>query len=299
MKTIKDLGRAKKIQSPGKYDDISDEDLGRALKIKYPGEYDDFVDTAITMRGSQSLGRRNNTQNLEERGMELWQKTDGEMGKFVAWWRGRKIDAKNQVIVKAITQFKLLAEQADLQANRVIKEIEREAELRLFLQRHHYEIEQLKIFTRLAQKAEAQGMTLETAQEAILAEMQTELKIKEMTAKNNLEIERENLQFERKEKEAEAEQRRKIELRDKEFQTEVDLANEKLRLAIIVDHLTKQQVVTLLQDLIDQQYIKIAEMKEDPKIPASAKAEIEQSRLRIIQMFMEQQNETQRKALGG
>jgi hypothetical protein len=52
MPTVIDLGKAKKLQKPGAFDDISDADLGRSIKLKFsqdnPGAtstpYDDFVD---------------------------------------------------------------------------------------------------------------------------------------------------------------------------------------------------------------------------------------------------------------
>ena len=40
MATIKDLGRKKKKEYPGEFDDLTDEELGYQLKVNNPGKYD-------------------------------------------------------------------------------------------------------------------------------------------------------------------------------------------------------------------------------------------------------------------
>ncbi len=45
MPTVVDLGRAKKQQRPGVYDDVDDAALGLAVQKKFPRQYDDFLPT--------------------------------------------------------------------------------------------------------------------------------------------------------------------------------------------------------------------------------------------------------------
>ena len=44
METVLDLGKAKKLEYPGEFDDLSDLELGQQLKANNPGKYDKYAD---------------------------------------------------------------------------------------------------------------------------------------------------------------------------------------------------------------------------------------------------------------
>lgn len=309
MATVSDLGKKLKAKHPQKFGHLTDADAGRQAKAEYPEHYGHYEDDGLAVTSyqgitpfytpqPQSTGLIGTDQNIERKIQKLWDKHDSQMGTFVGWWRRHKVEAQNRYLTQANEQQRLLIEQAMMITEAVIKGRKTEQEFQLFLANNHYQIVQLQVWGMLLVEAAKEGLSVAALEEKRLSEHYAQIRNQEEALKQQ----GEQASYDRKiEADREAQRLASLTYTQKtttDTDNEVRLAYEKLKFQIIAEHLTQQQVIDFIQDLIDQQFIKIAQTAEDSKIPTSAKQNITESRMRIIQMYMEQQNETQQRILG-
>lgn len=331
MKTLKELGQKAKRAEPDEYGHLSDEEAGRRAKRDYYPLYEDYEETALVRRRQLTDIRRHEHLQMAT---ELVRYFDPNEGIFSAWMtryqnakRSNTLDTYLPVSLKLIEHGALL-EQAAFDSEK------RYQEYIAFIENNAIQLKLFREHLKLAKKAARKGFTIEGLEKYNLleAEIKGRLRVIETEYRERLKYEKEMalihqdnarneqryktsaelyLEMCRRERE-ETEHRRRLEAIELEHQrkmeglqrqlqiesdNEIKLAQEQLRLQIISKHLTEQQKIAFVQDLIDQQYKFIAETQADRTLTAEAKRSIIESRQRIIQMFMEQQNEAQRKIL--
>jgi hypothetical protein len=281
-KKITDIGREFRQRNP-KYSDLTDEQAGQMVIAARPEIYKPVLTKTVS-----SLELIN--PQLENKIQALIHRHDSNMGVFVSWWRKRKTRGQNEYLDEAGKQHELLITQAVRLSIEIIEGRKREVEFVTFIAQHRHAIAELHANGKMIIAAANVGMYPNEYSSWNRFASEYRLKMKEAAAAHERDMEK---------------QRQESLLRTQEktaaaqivTDNEIIMAQEELKLAIIADNLNGQQIMVLIQDLIDDQYIKIAKMWDDKSIPASAKPQIAHSRERMIKMFMKQQDETQNRLL--
>ncbi|CAN5361215.1 hypothetical protein BH10ACI1_BH10ACI1_02730 [soil metagenome] len=295
MKTIKDLGKLIKEKYP-EYGDMPDEEVGRLMKDRFPDAYNDFEDTGLSVSSNQLQVNISNAidRTAHEHVDFLRNKLKPNNGWFSSWLQTTRSQRNIRLLdVLAANEIAIIQHGAILERAARLQQQER-LEYEIYIKEHESTLMALEARRFLFIKATEMGLSVEDYSEHRKAELAVDLEIRKYMATEGME----KLAAIHKEKELSNirinEHREKAQI---DFQNEVGMAQEELRLQIIADHLTHHQQITLIQDLIDDQYIKIDAVRTSKIIPEGAKPEIIESRMRIIEMFMRHQNETQTKIL--
>lgn len=302
MKTVSDLGKKLKAKHPHKFGHLSDAEAGRLAKQEFPGAYTDYIDEALAIRGTQSIVAEPRitalaNSDLERKVAFIWNQHVPGMWNVISWYRRKKMGSQNLTLQTGYTQIQLLFGQVNAITEQVINQIKSEKQLELFIRDHHYKLMEVAKAMELLQQATDAGLTIDNYQEMRLLEYETNIRTAGEKAMAQIHVWREERLAELRKKEKDDEHRRKIDALDKEVDREIKLAQEQLRLEIIARHLTNQQQMSYIQDLIDQEYITIAEIQDNPKLPEGAKQNIINSRMRMVEMLMKQQDEAQARVL--
>lgn len=298
MRTVADLGRAYKLKKAPRLNHLSDEDAGRQLKSEYPGKYTQYQDVGIAVRNSAEMTTTVPLQlinyDLENKIQTLIDRHNPHMGIFVSWWRKKKVQGQNNYLEESLKQQDMMVTNVVRVAREIIEGRRREAELQSYLTQNQYWVLELQARGKLLVEATAVGMNVDDYSDWNRFEKEFQLREKALQDDH----------YRKLQSDAEAQRLASLTYTQRanvDTDNEVKLAYEKLRFQIIAERLTDQQIIGFIQDMIDDQFIKIAQVEESAAkrlIPVSAKDNIVQSRQRIIQMYMEQQNETQHKILG-
>jgi hypothetical protein len=226
-------------------------------------------------------------------------------GRIASWWEGRKSKSRSNLLIALNEEQRLVIEQAAMLERAAINDKKRRAEFQTFIAQHTVLFIELKAKAKVIKKAAKRGLDFEsqiavrsqelldeseTKKQATLLSLQIQNDSRLDLIKHEQSIEKEKLASELKLKEY----KEKAEI---DLKKEVQEAEERLKFDIVGEHLTRQHVVAELQNLIEIQYVKIAEIEDSTTIPTSAKQNMIDSRLRIIKMFEKQQDEAQKAAL--
>jgi hypothetical protein len=213
-------------------------------------------------------------------------------GKFSTWLQITR-SQRNTRLIEVLTENELAVIEHGAVIEKAVREKEKsELEYLRFLQEHRYELMELQTKEYLLQEATRNFLPLEDYVEVRKEELLTDLRIKEYLATDGRVSSVEKLKQESEIKLNEHRVKADI---DHEY--EVRDAQERLRLEIIARHLTNQQKISFIQDLVDEQFIKIEETRASTLIPEGAKQNMIDSRMRIVQMYERQQDEAQKAAL--
>jgi hypothetical protein len=259
MSTVSDLGKKAKKKYP-EFRHLSDADAGRAFKQRYPGAYDHYTEEALVPYGQHSLEI---SPRLEQNIQHIWDEHVPGMWRIITYFKRKRTETENNNILAGNTQLQRLLDRAIMTTNHVALREKTIAELQLFITQNQYKLFLIAQDKMLVDEAVKFGLTLDNNQERIMLDFDANRRVNEERAKTNIQIMREERLYDLREKEKESEHRRMMEKLDKELQREITMAEAEIRLAILGNNMTHdRQQVFILQELIDQQYRKMDEIKK-------------------------------------
>lgn len=296
MKSIKDLGALVKRKYPGKYDDLADEKIGVLIKKKYPDSYLDFFD--------------DDTFNKVTDLMKFY---DPNKGRLSSWWQRGKSESRARLLTVLNEEQRLVIEQGAILQDAVLEGKRKMVDFEMFLANHQFALFQMKANAQLIEDALAQGYTSENWQQVKLNREAGDLSNKNLTHNVSETIRYEGAQTDNqiklqdnqygwelklgKELPSETDNEIKLaaalsqirmqEAREGEaakLNNEIAKMQEEVRLAMIADSLNGYQKRVLIQELLDQVYKQIEEIRFSEMLD-STKLRMIQDREEIIIFF--------------
>lgn len=314
MPTIKDLGRATKKKNPGKYDHLSDEAVGRAMRRKHAPAYDHYEDTALTSGYQESRAL--------EKARQLQTYFDPSQKRFSSWMKALRVQGQSEHLGFLTSAMEQIIRQGAMLEDAALASRRKRQEYDNWLMLNQYDLFVMQQNANLLEQAVQQGLTVEGLERKILAQQAAdnallrarqeqdfkirfeeriaEIKSRQAKEENqfqmNMEAHRAMLELQKLEQvhrhqmeRAEREHVLKMsEFRQKseaETQAEIEWTRERLRLTIIAEHLTGYQERVLLQEVIDNLYREIMEIRNNPKIDEDTKRRMIDDREAMIRDF--------------
>lgn len=294
MKTLRRLGQLYKKKYPGAYDDLSDERVGTLVKKKYPADYNDFFDDE-TYKNVSILKEYYNPRK----------------GRLSSWWQRGKSESRSKLLSVINHEQRLVLEQAAILEDAVREGRRKMVEFEMFLAQHHFTLFQMKAQASLIEQAIAEGYTVENYQQVKLNTHQQDLKERNRQDKAEWQMIRENNQTRNEILLEDNRTRNQMLLQDNEFKNRKSLEThlsllkiseaqeigaielnhslqeqqEKLRLAILAKNLTGYQQRMMVQELLDQCYQQIEDIKFNSKLLQETKMRMIEDREEIIRFF--------------
>lgn len=319
MPTVKDLGRQTKRKFPGKYDDLSDEELGRLIRRKYAPAYDDYEDTAMT------FGYQDSRALEKARALERY--FDPKHGRFKSWLLAMRNQGHGEHLGFLTGAMRQVIEQGAMLEDAALASRRKQEEYNKWIHENQYNLFVLQQNANLLEQAVQEGLTVEGLEKKILAqqaadnallrakqeqefkirfeERMAEIRSRQAREENqfqmNMEAHRAMLELQKLEQahrhqmeRAEREHVLKMsEYRQKseaETQAEIEWTRERLRLTIIAENLTGYQERVLLQEVIDNLYREIMEIRSNEKIDEETKQRMIDDREAMIRDFKGEEN---------
>lgn len=311
--TVVELGQIYKAKNPGEVDHISDEEVGYYVQSLSPYYASKVIDvtptnstTSLQVVHNKSIENRplvtediiplsfnDQTQTRLQNLQNSLKPNQWFFRNLRQQYNSDKDIAYNEIITKhalVIIEQGARVEKAAMERHTEMVKYQR------FIKENEYALLELQAATQLLQDATYNGLTLENYQKLKKKEFKAHLKrIKK--AQEYAHLERMEMIKRSSANEQDLSDIRVNEYRQKsqiDLEDESKTAYEKLKFKIVGERLSSHQEVALLQDMIDEQYVKIAEIWESEIIPEAAKPDMVASRKRIIEKYMDRQNEAQK-----
>jgi hypothetical protein len=288
--TFEELGKSAKKSYPNIYGHLSDYEAGQKAYEDFPGEFN--VDMSLAIRGNSSMSKITEIDSFSDQRLqvelfgdshledglnELQQYYYPHRGAITAWWQKRKSKARLELqrvlneeqlaVLEAIERKRALVINGQMELNNY----------NLFIANNRFVLGQLQVKEALIIQALKAGYSLEAyedkqRQDNALARAK-EAKRHETNEQIRLEGELSKIRLhEFKEKEA-------IALKNK-----LDEWNEKLRLAIISKMMTNHQKRELVQELLDNIYKQIDDIRNG-KLSEETKQHMIEDRQSTIEAY--------------
>lgn len=305
MPTLAEVMHFVRTRYHSQYAEYSDAELAEMIQENYDLD-DEPTSLAIRPYTGLQLSSSNGPSAYPDRELskqlrEIHEYYQPNKGRFRMWLDEIRSNRRAKHVREMNSEMMALIERGKMLEDQAISSRRKREELNTFIAENQFHLFKLMKYAERITRAVSEGVSVNGLEEANLYRMKTNDDIRMEQELARIKQNQEDADHSRRLEKEEAEHRRDLEKREKiakiELDNEIQLAQEEIRLAIIADNLTWQQQMILIQELIDNEYIKIAEVEANPKIPASAKKKIIESRERMIEMFMEQQSETQNKLL--
>lgn len=293
MLTVEDLGRKIRTIDPYQFADLTDAEIGRAAKraAKERGssEFESFQDvvafTTPYSNENQYLETDNLITNLTDKNVPLpiLKGVDTNIdypvqdhiqtlldcyhpskGVFNTWRQERKILPRISLLGNLLTEHRLVIELGAVLEQEVMNGKRLQADYQQFIATHQVTLLQLQHTAKLTQTAYQNDLTVENDQLLKVAQKQSDIKVSE------------HQQF------------GKIDLDNKLLEMQ-----EEVRLAIIAKYLSNEQIISAIQEQIDNAYKQIHDINTKSHLSPELKRRMIEDREEIIAAFKVKRNERQ------
>jgi hypothetical protein len=229
--------------------------------------------------------------NLSDNGLtndEVYEYFNPNGGRIRGWFQEKRT-AKQLEVTRNLTAMhrELLATAID-KARAVCEQKTSIANFMMYLRRNEAELKHLVCEVKRHEQAAAEGMLVDDYSKANRDRWANEDKMDQQKAQADLDHKH---QQERLEKESELRMKEYTDKKETDLRVEIEHAKARMEFEIIAKHLLGHKKAALLQDQIEVQYVRIADIRKDPLLTADAKKWMEESRLGLIDMYREAQRE--------
>jgi len=232
-------------------------DLGALVKREHP-EYNDLtneqVGRLVRDKYPDKYGEFLDVETFDKvRTLEKYYNPN--RGRLTSWWQRGKAEGRTKLLEVLTQEERLVLEQAAIMEQQVQARVRSNLEFEQFLATHHVTLLQLRGKAQQIEDALDAGMAVETHQEVI-----------RQKALNELEVDKHR------------------DITDITLNAELQKMQEQVRLAIIAKTLTTMQQVNLIQELLDNTYKQIEDIKRGSFAKGTKQRMIE-DREELIQGF--------------